>query len=381
MSKTLKLLYATCFLDVSGVTQINFEILAALADRWEIHPCVTERDHQLPANCDERFATRFREPLKLWRIPPSDRYATFLHYLKRHEIDLIYVTHSLWLYQHAARLKCDLPSLRIVDSLHVLEPYCFRGGYPDISGNRFVHRYIDRSILISQHLRQYLLRNYPVDPRKLVVIHNGIDEGRFKSNDAERKRIRNELGAAAGDKLVGFIGRLTLQKRPLLVVDTARWLCRRDPGLSVYLVGDGPLRPKVQERIARYGLSERIHLLGTRDDVPALLAASDLLLLPSAYEGAPLTILEALAVGVPVVASDVGAVREYVDERCCLVPLGRGGSAEREAYVAAVSATLELDKGAGGLRAEHRLSNVANRYRFVFEETLRGKEPSQPPSR
>lgn len=365
MRQALKLLYATCFLDMSGVTRINFDILDGLGPDWEIHLCVTEPDERGAGSCHNQFGERFREPLKLWQLPGRERYARLLEYLKSHGIELVYVTHSLWLYEHAARLKRDLPGVRIIDSLHVLEPYCFRGGYPDISANRFVHPFLDQSIVISQHLREYMLRNYPVRPEKLTVVHNGIDANRFRRDCGMKPP-----GIARGGKVVGFVGRLTLQKRPLLVVDIGRELCRRDPELSLYLAGEGELRAKVEQRIAHYRLQDRVQLLGTRDDVPSLLNVTDLLLLPSAYEGAPLTILEALSVGVPVVASDVGAVKEYVDERCRLIPPGGGGAAECQAYAAAALACLADGKGAAGLLPAHRMDQVVESYRAVFAEAL-----------
>jgi len=369
----MKLLYATCYLDVSGVTKINFDILSGMAADCEIHICTTQRQDRSSSNWESRFSATFREPFQLWQLPRRDRYAGLLGYLREHRIELIYLTHSLWLYEHAARLKRDLPGLRIIDSLHVLEPYCFRGGYPDISANRFVHPHIDKSILISHHLRDYLIRNYPVQPEKLVVVHNGIDAEKFLPRGGGAA-IRAELGLAPQDRLVGFIGRFTLQKRPLLFLEIARELCRRDPTVSVYMVGDGPLEAGIRQGVERYGLTGRLRTLGTRDDIPALLNATDLLLLPSAYEGAPLTILEALSVGVSVVASAVGAVAEYVTGQCRLVPLGSGGSAERDAFVAEALDLLASAKGAGFLAPEHRLDQVIRRYRGVFEAAFSRNE-------
>jgi len=368
--KTMNILYTTCYLDVSGVTKINYDILSRISSEAEIHICTTSCDDSISDKWDDSFKNAFREPFKLWRIAPRDRYKALLHYLQYHLIDIIYVTHSLWLYEHAARLKQDLPQVKIVDSLHVLEPYCFRGGYPDISANRFVHPYIDASILISRNLEDYLLENYQVDRRKLHVIHNGIDGTLFRSASENQDTSRVRLLPDVSGEMIGFIGRFTDQKRPLLFVDIANDLVERKPELKFYMVGSGQLFDKVSRRIKSHGLDDRIFLLPAQSDIAELLHATDVLLLPSSYEGAPLTILEALAVGVPVVASDVGAVREYVGSRCRLVTLGRANLQERQPYVSAVEQSLAEGKSSGELAVRHEISAVALSYRNLFFEIL-----------
>lgn len=370
MHKTLTILYATCYLDVSGVTKINYDILSRIASEAEIHVCTTSRDDKLSDKWDDRFSATFREPFKLWLLSPRDRYRALVEYLQHHRIDIVYVTHSLWLYEHAARLKRDFPKLRIVDSLHVLEPYCFRGGYPDISANRFVHPYIDASILISRNLENYLLQNYQVDGDKLHVIHNGIDAALFcaesKIHDANQSRLFPDVHGG----MVGFIGRFTDQKRPLLFVDIAHDLAERNPDLKFYMVGNGPLFDKVSRHIENFGMSDRIYMLPAQSDIAPLLRETDVLLLTSSYEGAPLTILEGLAVGVPVVASDVGAVREYVGDKCRLIPLGSADIRERQQYVSAVEEDLVDGRFSGVLEPSHDINAVAANYKAVFLNIL-----------
>lgn len=370
MRKTLTILYATCSLDVSGVTKLNLEILKGMTEDFSIHVCVTKRDDFLSLTWDDLFAYEFKKPVKLWRIPTSERYRFFLEYLVQHKVDIIYVTHSLWVYENAARLKRDLPYLKIVDSLHVLEPYCFRGGYPDISANRFVHPYIDKSIVISQDLLVYLKRHYPVEPRKFVVIRNGINTERFRPEPTLHGRFKEELGIPSQSKLIGFIGRFAEQKRPLLFVDIAQDLAVGHPDIHFYMIGSGALEKKVKKRIARYGLHDRILLFRQRDDIQFLLNSTDLLMVTSSYEGAPLTILEALAVGVPVIATDVGAVREYVDDRCIVIP--RGNRAEKRGlFAAAVLRLMSENKDFQPLPDAYQLKNVTDSYRTVFQEVVR----------
>lgn len=366
----MNILYTTCFLDVSGVTKINYDILTRISSEAEIHICTTCCDDSIFDKWDDRFRNTFRDPFKLWRLAPRYRYKALLDYLQKYRIDIIYVTHSLWLYEHAARLKRVLPKLKIVDSLHVLEPYCLRGGYPDISANRFVHPYIDASILISRNLENYLLKNYHVDRGKLHVIHNGIDTALFSSVSEMSDISRTWLFPVLSGGIVGFIGRFVDQKRPLFFVKIAHKLAIINPTLKFYMVGNGPLFDEVSRQIEDNGLGDRIFLLPSQSDIAALLHETDVLLLPSAYEGAPLTILEALAVGVHVVASDVGAVREYVGDKCLLVPLGSADSQEQQQYVSAVEDSLANGMFSCVLVPEHDINVVAESYQKIFLSVL-----------
>lgn len=322
----MNILYTTCFLDVSGVTRINLDILIGMSDRCNVHVCETVSDERLSSKLERAFNERFGGPLQLWRVTASKQYERFVQYLWDNDIALVYNTHSLWVYEHAARLKRDLPRLRIVDSLHVLEPYCFRGGYPDISANRFVHPHIDRSIVISDHLLSYIRGNYAVDPRKFVVIKNGVDTERFRRNPSLHDVFRREIGIPDEVPLIGFIGRFSWQKRPDLFLEVAKQLTERESLLFFYMIGNGDLLEGSKRHAVRLGIADRVRFLPSRDDIHIVLNSTNLLLMTSSYEGAPLTILEALATGVPVVSSDVGAIREYIGDECLVKP-GRGEGA------------------------------------------------------
>lgn len=315
----MNIIYTTCFLDISGVTKINFDILCRLKSDCRIHVCVTARDDHLVSTWDSLFVETFDNCFKLWQLDASARYQCFIDYVRVHQIDLVFATHSLWLYEHAACLKRDCPGLKIVDALHVLEPCRLRGGSPDISANRFVHPFLDKTILISGDLLQYLIRNYAVDSAKFVIVRNGIEISKFKRAEIKNLALREELGTPENCKLVGFIGRFTEQKRPLLFLKVVKLVLEQRDDVRFYLIGDGPLASKLVRRTVRLGITDNVTFLSPRHDIPVVFDSTDLLVLTSLYEGAPLTILEALASGVPVVASDVGAIREYASVGCDLV--------------------------------------------------------------
>ena len=165
----------------------------------------------------------------------------------------------------------------------------------------------DAVVLVSEHDLSEGRRRGILAESDGTVVHNGI---RPFAADGGRDTLAEEVGVGSG-AVVGSVGRLAEQKDPLAVLRSGRAL--RDRGLDVetVLVGDGPLRRACERRVR--GRPDQ-HVLGFREDARALLGAFDLLLLPSRFEGLPLVVLEAMHLGVPVVAYDVGGVAEAVSE-------------------------------------------------------------------
>jgi glycosyltransferase involved in cell wall biosynthesis len=143
------------------------------------------------------------------------------------------------------------------------------------------------------------------------VIHPGVDLAPYRDLAAlrrERARVRAELGIEDGTIVMGTVGRFAPQKNVRMLLP----LIREIPGVRWLLVGDGSERPEITEEVARLRASERVLMPGLRTDVPACLAALDLFLLVSLWEGLPLALLEAGAAAVPIVAADVGGSREIL---------------------------------------------------------------------
>lgn len=136
--------------------------------------------------------------------------------------------------------------------------------------------------------------------RRVEVVPNGVDL--TPPSEEERQRAREALGLGPEERAVGFVGRLDLQKDPLLALEAFARLSEKLPEARLLVVGDGPLREAVEERAQALGLSGRVYLLGEREARP-LLPALEALLLTSAYEGLPYVVLEAFALGVPVVST------------------------------------------------------------------------------
>lgn len=181
--------------------------------------------------------------------------------------------------------------------------------------NRMFLRRDDRVVAVGEAVRQALINNEGISARRVEVIYNGIDLERFGGldNDA-RRRTRQELGLDDDEFVAVIVGRLDYLKDHVTAVRTAERLAREGGRFRMLFVGEGPERPKIEQAIAERGLTEQVRLLGTRHDVPQIFNASDVCLLTSISEGIPLTLIEGMAAGLPVVSTDVGGVAEVVQD-------------------------------------------------------------------
>jgi glycosyltransferase involved in cell wall biosynthesis len=174
--------------------------------------------------------------------------------------------------------------------------------------DRMTHRMVDRYVCVSQSVADFSVATGRLPADRLVVIPNGIDISRFTNVPPAD---RADLGAA-GRRLITFIGRLETQKGlPHLLTTASDWL-RRLPDCDLLIVGRGPLETTLRQQCSEAGIAQRVHFAGWRADVPAILAASSLLVLTSIWEGMPNCVLEAMASGLPVVATQVEGVRELL---------------------------------------------------------------------
>lgn len=185
-------------------------------------------------------------------------------------------------------------------------------------------------------------------PGRAVVIHNGIDLDDFNPGGVRGPagELRHRLGLG-GEPVVGFVGRLTPQKDPLTFVRMLAALRQARPDVQGLIVGDGPLRPEVEQAARAHGLSSSCRFLGERSDVAALLVAMDVFVLTSVSEGFPFVVLEAMAMECPVVATGVNGVPEIVEDGVTgrLVP--RGDAATLTRATIEILDTPEAGRGMG----------------------------------
>lgn len=143
-------------------------------------------------------------------------------------------------------------------------------------------------------------------------IRNGIDACRFRSLPDSGIAIRNRLGIPRNAPVCGIVAALRPEKNHLLFLRAASLASKQAPDADFVLIGDGPERQKLEQSVVDTKFAGRVHMLGSRNDIPQLLSAMDVFSLTSHNEANPVSILEAMACEVPVVATRVGSVAESV---------------------------------------------------------------------
>lgn len=198
---------------------------------------------------------------------------------------------------------------------HVLEGYFGeRISRALVSIERSLARRTELVLAVSHATADDLLRLGVVSEDKLVVCAPGVDLSRLLALDGREGSLRRQLGVGGKDFLVGVLGRLAEVKCPERAVDVFQMLAQRHPQLHLVFVGDGGLRRLLEQRIEALpeGERERVHLVGAREDMPAVHADLDALLSTSRSEGMPVAMIEAGAACKPVLSTNVGGVSELV---------------------------------------------------------------------
>jgi glycosyltransferase involved in cell wall biosynthesis len=170
----------------------------------------------------------------------------------------------------------------------------------------------DSVVANCEAVRQAVASRDRIDPDRIAVIYGGVDIERFRPRRAGGSLPAGFPGGSG--PFVGLVGRLHPDKGQMLLVEAAPSILESVPGARFVLAGEGPQRAEIESAIAARNLAERFTLLGDRRDVPDLLGAFDLLVLPSASEGFSNAVLEGSASGIPVIASAVGGNPEIVVE-------------------------------------------------------------------
>ena len=178
--------------------------------------------------------------------------------------------------------------------------------------DRWTNFLVTKNVCVSQAVANFTIQEGGIRAEKVCVIPNGVDIERF--DEATPLDLMAEFGIPKDASVMVFVGRLDPQKGIRVLMEALPNILREFPIAHFLFVGEGGERPWLEQQIAELDVGSRIHLVGFRGDIPAILKASNLLVLPSLWEGMPNVLLEAMAAALPVVATDVQGVSEVLQD-------------------------------------------------------------------
>jgi glycosyltransferase involved in cell wall biosynthesis len=180
--------------------------------------------------------------------------------------------------------------------------------------DRITIRWVDRVVFNSRQVIPFALANEGVGPEQVVYIPNGVHVGDLRDEPNATPRTRSGLSLPPTARVVGTVGRLDPQKGHRFLLAAFSRVLSNAPDAVLLVIGDGPLRGKLQAEAKELGLSDRVRFLGQRGDVPALLSCMDVYVQASLWEGMPNAVMEAMAAARPVVATAVDGAKELITD-------------------------------------------------------------------
>lgn len=270
---------------------------------------------------------------------------------------------------HLARVPCTIAS---VHNVYTIDKKIHRRII-----NRYLAGWTDKIVAVSKAVKDDVLRYDGVPDDKVEIIYNGVDLSKFINT--EGSHIRNEFGIPLATPVIGTVGRLTLQKGQRYLLEAVSQLRDKFPRLILLVVGDGPLKNELEDYTKTIGIRKSVIFTGSRRDVPSLLAAMDIFVLPSLWEGLSISLIESMAAGKPVITTDIAPIREVVntDKVGILVPPKDSKSLAGAIEILLRNKSLAASLGTAARERVFSTFNIQTtirRYTDIFENILRNKE-------
>jgi len=305
---------------------------------------------------------RFYSPLTITKL------ATLI---RRHEIDIVH-THAVEA-DVAGTIAGRLTNRPVVTTLHSLPISYERRPLAPRTLHSIVIRHLSRNLVsVSKAAKSLFVRDWDIPASRMRTIYPAVDLEPF---------LRVPLGVAARAAQDRFqitnVGRLVPAKAQHLLIQAAGTVLGRFPNAEFVIVGPGPRRDELQHLARELGIAERVTLTGARDDVPEILARTDVFVLSSLWEGLPLSAVEAMAAARPVVLTDVGGCAELVENGVTgmIVPPGESATIAEAVNALLADAQRRVELGqAARERVRHAFAaaRMAEEYEALYESIYSG---------
>lgn len=372
----IKILHVIDSLDVGGMERIVIDVANGLDPaRFEQSVCCLSRRGEMADMLREGVCC-----IDLGKGTKADRLMPLkiARVIRREQPDIVHS--QSWSGVDVAIAKLPMPGVKLVHSEHGRNfPHLHATPWKRRIARRGLYHLADSVFAISAEVREFYCRQTGFPPERMAVIPNGIDVRRI--DEADGGGVREECGFAENDFVIGTVARLDATKDTITLARAFAALHRMQPAsnLKLLIVGDGGERARLETFVTEQGLNRDVIFAGLRRDVPRWLQAMDAFALPSLSEGLPLTVLEAMAARLPVVASNVGALPELVEEGSTgflVEPKQEAALAER---LGRLIANQSLAKAFGEqarrkVECEYSLNRMLRRYADLYNSVFKHKE-------
>ena len=233
-------------------------------------------------------------------------YINFADYMiSSRKVDLVFVSNSEYGYYMIPHLKSKYPTIPFIDYIHCVDIHDPRKGFARCS--RDVTEFLSRTYCCNNSTLRELKEDFGIKNAETIYI--GTDETKFDPSKFNKEELREKYKVPKDKTIISFICRLSDQKRPLMFVEIAKRVSKRNNNIFWVVAGDGPLMPKVKANV-----DENFKLLGMIKKTEEIYALSDATFNCSSFEGLALTSYESLSMGVPVISTDAGGQAELINE-------------------------------------------------------------------
>ena len=339
----MKILFVITSLDVGGAEKV----VTSLADQ------LVEKGHEVVITymTGKALVTPKSNSIELIHLGANSAKDLYRAYFKLRQVIKSFkpdVVHSHLVHANilCRTLRLTTPMPRLISSAHNTD----EEGWTRFLAYRLTDRLADISTNVSDEAVEAFIEQKAVRPDRMLALYNGISTTEFVFSEQARKDIRKELGVVEGQQLIIAVGRLNEQKDYPNLLSA---LTSTHKNVKVAIAGQGSLLEELENKARVLGISDRVCFLGIRTDIPRLMSAADIFVLPSAWEGFGLVVAEAMACERVVVATDSGGVKEVVGDAGFLVPPKDSvalSKALQQALVLSATERLQLGK-----KARHRV--------------------------
>lgn len=295
-------------LELGGAEQVVINLARSLdRTRFQVKVCCLRAKGEFASLLEEAgievIALNKRRGLDLLIIPK------IIRVIKKNKIDIVH-TH-LWVANFWGRIAGIFAGVPVVITEHNVD---FWKSWSYRWADRFLSLFTKKICAVSGQVKKFYVQQIGIDPEKVSVVYNGIDPDAYPSSDQRIGELRTELDLRGSLPVIANIGRLVENKAQHVFLEALKILDQKGIEFRGLIVGDGPLKSYLVSRVSYLGIADKVMFTGLRKDVLDILDVVDVSVLSSKIEGLSVVILESMAKGVPVVATNVGGNGELVSD-------------------------------------------------------------------